>query len=199
MSYPKLIEQLIEAFVKFPGIGRRSAERIVFWLLNQPQNEVNRLCQNIEQLKENLRFCADCQNLTDQEVCVLCSNPHRDHQAICVVENAKDLLAIERSGAYKGLYYVLWGALAPTEGRGPEDLKLDSLFQLIQKRGIKELIIATDPDTEGEMTAIYISNQAKPLGIKLTRIGFGIPMGSAVEYADLSTLSISLTSRREIN
>ena len=198
MSFPKLIEGLIEELMKLPGIGRRSAERIVFWILNNPKEEAQSLAGNILKLKEGLMFCRVCNNLSDTDVCRICTDPSRDQTMICVVEEPKDVLAIERTGAYSGHYHVLLGTISPAEGRGPEDLKINDLFQRLTSENIKEVVIATDPDNEGEMTALYLTKQFNPLSIKITRIGLGIPVGSSVEYADASTLSMSLNSRREI-
>src|SRR3989338_4243193 len=199
MAYPKLIETLIERFSKLPGVGRRSAERMVFWLLNHPKEEAELLAESILKLKEGLMFCRICNNLSDTEICMVCSDTTRDASIICVVENPKDLLAIERTGSFKGHYHVLLGNICPSEGRGPEDLKIQPLLNRLRTQDIKEVIIATDPDNDGEMTSLYLMKVLKPLGIKTTRIGLGIPVGSSVEYTDLSTLTMSMTSRREIN
>ena len=199
MAYPRIIEHLIEKLMKLPGIGRRSAERIVFYFLNSQKEEMRDLCQDIIQLKEGLRFCRICNNLSETEVCLICSDAGRDDSTICVVENPKDVLAIERTGSYRGLYHILLGSIAPAEGRGPEDLKISQLVRRIQTQQIKEVVIATDPDTEGETTALFITREIKNMGVKVSRIGLGIPVGSALEYADLSTLSMSIASRREIN
>ena len=198
MAYPKLVENLIEHLNKLPGIGRRSAERIVFKLLNNSREEVVELANAMVRLKEGLKLCTVCNNLTETEICPICSDPSRDQKMICVVEDHKHLLAIDRTGIYEGLYYVLLGPISPVEGRGPDDLKIQTLITKVKEKGITEVIIATDPDTEGEMTAIHIMNELKPTGVKISRIGLGIPMGSSVEYADLSTLTMSMASRREI-
>lgn len=198
MSYPKLIENLIAQFSKLPGIGRRSAERMVFWLLNNPQEEAQVLAESIVKLKEGLMFCRLCNNLSDTEICRICTDTTRDEKTICVVETPKDLLAIERTGAFKGCYHVLLGTIAPAEGRGPEDLKIHQLLDRVATQDIQEVVIATDPDNEGEMTALYLMKALKPCGVKISRIGLGIPVGSSLEFADLSTLSMSLASRREI-
>jgi len=198
MSYPRLVENLIESLMRLPGIGRRSAERMVFWLLDNPEETSKELSDNIINLKEKLHFCRICNNLSETEICLICSDPARDNRTICIVENPKDLLAIERTGIYRGHYHVLLGAISPMDGRGPNDLKTESLMHKIKTNNIQEVVIATDPDTEGEMTALHLTKELKLLGVKITRIGFGIPVGSSVEYADLSTLSMSLKSRREI-
>lgn len=199
MAYPKLIETLIERLTRLPGIGRRSAERMVFWLLNHPREESDLLAESIVKLKEGLMFCRHCNNLSDTEICLICRDTSRDGGMVCVVENPKDLLAIERSGSYRGLYHVLLGTISPSEGRGPEDLKIQHLLNRLRDQDIKEVVIATDPDNDGEMTALYLTKVLRPTGVKISRIGLGIPMGSSVEYADLSTLSVSLASRREIS
>ncbi len=198
MAYPKLIEQLIEQLVKLPGVGRRSAERMVFWLLNHTKEEAREMAESIVRLKEGLMFCRLCNNLSDTEVCLVCNDSNRDDKTICVVEEPKDLLAIEKTGAFRGQYHVLLGTISPADGRGPEDLKIQHLLNRIHSQSIKEVVIATDPDNEGEMTALYLIKQLKPLGVKISRIGFGLPVGSSVEFADASTLSMSLSSRREI-
>ena len=198
MAYPNLIENLIQQLSQFPGVGRRSAERMVFWLLNAPADNVQNLSRTMLRLKEELSFCPRCNNLSEAEMCRVCSDPGRDQSIVCVVEDHKHLLAIERTGMYKGLYHVLLGAMSPAEGRGPEDLKIHRLVDKVRSQNVQEVVIATDPDTEGEMTALYIRNELRPTGVKISRIGLGIPMGSSVEYADLSTLTISLNSRREI-
>ena len=197
--YPKLIENLIERLTKLPGIGRRSAERIVYWMLAQESQDVKALADSIQQLKEGLRFCKQCNHLSEQELCLICADSNRDRKVICIVESPKDLLAIERTGSYRGIYYVLLGNISPSEGRGPDDLKLSKLIARIKDEGIAEVVIATDPDAEGEMTAIYLARELKNLGARISRIGLGIPVGSAVEYADISTLAMSMNSRRLVD
>ena len=198
MAYPRVIENLIERFTKLPGIGRRSAERIAFWFLNNSREDAQGLCEGILSLKDNLTFCRICNNLSETEICMICSDTQRDDATICVVENPKDVLSLEKTGHYHGSYHVLLGTISPAEGRGPEDLRIGQLLNRVSTQNIKEVIIATDPDTEGETTALYLTQQLRPLGVKVSRIGVGIPMGSALEYTDMSTLSVSLNSRREI-
>ena len=198
MSYPKIIEQLIEHFVKFPGVGRRSAERMVLWLLDRPGDDADQFARAVTELKERMRFCPRCNNLTDEELCRICQDTRRDSRVLCIVESPKDLIAIERTGAFKGVYYVLLGSICPAEGRGPDEIKLDGLKARIREEGINEVIIATDPDTEGEMTALHLIDELKPMGVKLSRIGMGLPVGSSVEYVDHSTLTVSMNSRRRI-
>jgi recombination protein RecR len=184
--------------MRFPGIGRRSAERIVFHLLNSTKEDAQELCENILRLKDGLMFCRICNNLSEAEVCMICSDTTRDEKTLCVVENPKDVLAIERTGVYHGHYHVLLGVISPSEGRGPEDLKIHSLIKRVRTQNITEVVIATDPDTEGETTALFLTKELKPTGTKISRIGLGIPLGGALEYADLSTLGMSLASRRQI-
>jgi len=198
MAYPKLIENLIEKFSRLPGIGRRSAERMAFWLLNHSREEADALARSIVELKEGLMFCRICNNLSDTEICLVCSDTARDDKTICVVENPKDVLAIERSGAFKGHYHVLLGNISPADGCGPEDLKIPQLINRVRSQDVSEVVIATDPDNEGEMTALYLVKELKPLGVKVSRISVGIPMGGSLEYADMSTLGMSMTTRQEI-
>jgi recombination protein RecR len=198
MAYPKLIENLIANFSKLPGVGRRSAERMVFWVLNHPREEAEAIAQSILNLKDGLHSCRLCNNLSDTEICLVCSDTSRDEGLVCVVENPKDVLAIERTGSFNGHYHVLLGSISPADGRGPEELKIRHLLSRVSSKNIKEVVIATDADNEGEMTALYLTKQLKPLGVKVSRIGLGIPVGSSLEFADISTLSVSLHARREI-
>ncbi len=197
--YPKLIENLLERLSKLPGVGRRSAERIVFWLLSEPSENVRALADGMVRLKEGMRFCKLCNNLSEQETCLVCADANRDRKTICIVESPQDLLAIERTGSFRGLYYVLLGNISLADGRGPEDLQINKLLGRIKTEAIGEAVIATDPDAEGEMTALYLAREMKPLGVKVSRIGLGIPVGSAVEYVDMSTLTMSLNSRRVVS
>lgn len=199
MSYPKIVEQLIEEFTRLPGIGRRSAERIVFWLMGRPVDDARLFAGAIVRLKEDMHFCPECNNLTDEDMCRICKDDRRDKTVLCIVESPKDLIAIERTGAFKGMYHVLLGALSPSDGRGPEDMPLDDLKARIARLGVREVVIATDPDTEGEMTALHVIQELRPLGVRLSRIGMGLPMGSSVEYVDHSTLTMSMNARREIS
>lgn len=198
-SYTESIEKLIERLTRLPGIGRRSAERIVTYILGAPKEEARSLAESIYRAKENVHFCQVCNNLSEQDTCKICQDLQRNRSIICVVEKPSDVNAIEKAGNYRGLYHVLLGSISPLEGKGPSDLKIDGLINRIKKEGIKEAIIATDADTEGETTALYLVKVLKPLGIKVTRIGVGIPMGSNLEYSDPTTLSRSLDARREIS
>ena len=197
-TYTDSIEKLIESLIKFPGIGRRSAERIIGYILGAPRDEIRNLLVAINKVKEGVRFCRICNNLSDQDICKICQDVRRQKDIICIVEKTSDVTAIEKTGIFHGLYHVLLGSIAPLEGKGPADLKIEGLLSRIKDNNIKEAIIATDADTEGETTALYLTKLLKPLGVKLTRIGMGIPMGSNLEYADSATLSRAMESRREI-
>lgn len=199
MAYPQTIENLIEELVKLPGIGRRSAERIVFYFLNDsPPEAAALLSRRLLELKEKVRLCRRCHNLSEQEECSICVNPQRNRGLLCVVERPNDVTSIEKTGSFQGVYHVLLGAIAPLDGKGPAELKIDSLLKRIKEEGIQEVIIATDSDTEGETTALYLVKVLKPLDVSISRIGFGLPMGSNLEYADSATLSKSLESRRSL-
>lgn len=196
--YPESIEKLIERLIKLPGIGRRSAERIIAYVLNAPVQEIRLLSEGISKVKESVRLCRICNNLSEQEVCKICLDTQRRHDLVCIVERPSDVTAIEKAGTFFGIYHVLMGSISPLEGRGPGDLKIDGLLERIQQNNIKEIIIATDADTEGETTALYLVKLLKPLGVTVSRIGLGIPVGSNLEYADAVTLSMSLESRRTL-
>lgn len=197
-GYPSVIENLLKRLAKFPGIGRRSAERIVFYLLDASGEEVNSLSQDILKLKSHINFCRICNNLGEGDVCLVCRDSNRKKDILCIVETPKDVGVIERTGGFKGLYHVLLGSIAPLEGKGPGSLKINGLVQRIKDSHIKEVIIATDSDTEGETTALYLTKLIKPLGIKVSRIGVGIPVGSNIEYTDSLTLTRALEARREV-
>lgn len=197
-NYTESIEKLIDKLVKFPGVGRRSAERIVSYILDASKEEIKGLSEAILNVKENVRFCGICNNLSEQEHCRICSDVRRSKDVVCIVEKPSDVTAVEKSGSFSGVYHVLLGAISPLEGMEPGDLRIEGLIARIKANGIKEVIIATDADTSGEITALYLMKLIKPFGVKLSRIGLGIPMGSNLEYADASTLSKALEARREI-
>ncbi|MFC1674801.1 recombination mediator RecR [Candidatus Omnitrophota bacterium] len=197
-SYTESIEKLIERLNKLPGIGRRSAERIVGYILGTPKEEVKSLAQAIYRIKESVHFCRLCNNLSEQELCRICQDDRRQKDLVCIVEEPSDIIAIEKAGNFHGLYHVLLGCISPLEGKGPSDIKIDSLINRIKHDNIKEVIVATDTDTEGETTAMYLTQLIKPMGVKLTRIGVGIPVGSNLDYANSSTLSKAMDARREI-
>ncbi|MDO8662975.1 MAG: recombination mediator RecR [Candidatus Omnitrophota bacterium] len=197
-NYTESIEKLIDSLIKLPGIGRRSAERVVTYILGASKDEIRTLSEALIKVKESVRFCSLCHNLSEEELCKICQSTRRQKDVICIVEKPTDVTAIEKSGSFSGVYHVLLGAISPLEGKGPSDLKIDSLMVRIKQNNIKEIIIATDADTEGETTALYLTKLIKPLGVKLSRIGLGLPVGSNLEYADATTLSKSLESRRII-
>ena len=197
-NYTESIEKLIESLIKLPGIGRRSAERVVSYILGAPKEETKILAEAIIKVKESVRFCSLCHNLSEEDLCKICQDSRRQKDVICIVEKPGDVTAIEKSGSFTGVYHVLLGAISPLEGKGPSDLKIDTLLSRIKQNNIKEIIIATDADTEGETTSLYLAKLIKPLGVKLSRIGLGLPVGSNLEYADSTTLSKSLESRRII-
>ena len=178
------LTKLLEALEKLPGIGPRSAERMAFHLLRAPKEDARQLAQAILDVKERLRFCEICFNLSEGERCRICQDPTRDASTLCVVEEPKDVLAIEKTGAYRGLYHILLGAIAPLDGIGPELLKIDELLRRLSESTVQEVIIATDADKDGEATAAYLFKLIQPKGLKLTRIASGIPVGSHLEYAD---------------
>ena len=196
--YAESIEKLIERLIKLPGIGRRSAERIVGYILSAPLDEIKNLSEAITKVKENIRFCRICNNLSEQELCRICQDERRKKDIICIVEKPSDVSAIEKAGNFSGVYHVLLGSISPLEGKGPSDLKIDGLLTRIKRDHIQEVIIATDADTEGETTALYLAKLIKPTGVKLMRLGIGIPMGSNLEYADSTTLFKALDSRRPV-
>lgn len=197
-NYTASIEKLIECLIKLPGLGRRSAERIVAHVLGASKDEIELLSESLNKVKASVRSCQVCNNLAEEDNCKICQDLSRQKDIVCVVEKPSDVTAIEKAGNFHGLYHVLLGSLSPLEGRGPSDLKIDGLIHRIKQGGIKEIIIATDADTEGETTALYLTKLLKPLGAGLSRIGLGIPVGSNLEYADATTLSKSLESRRAI-
>ena len=192
------IEKLIEQLMKLPGIGRRSAQRIVFHILEASKEDAASLAEAVSNVKSSVRFCSVCNNFSETEVCAICSSEKRDKKVICVVENPKDVENVERSGTYHGTYHVLLGAISPLEGRGPHDLKVDGLIDRIKKGYVEEVVIATDSDTEGEATAIFLTKLIRPLGVRVMRIGIGLPVGSNLEYADPATLARALEGRREM-
>ncbi|MBI5873163.1 MAG: recombination protein RecR [Candidatus Omnitrophica bacterium] len=192
------IEKLIEQLMKLPGIGRRSAQRFVFHILDATKDEVTALAEAISLVKATVRFCSVCNNFSETEVCAICNDDKRDKKLVCVVESPKDVENIERSATFHGIYHVLLGAISPLEGRGPHDLKVDGLIERIKKGSISEVVIATDSDTEGEATAIYLTRLLRPLGVKVMRIGIGLPVGSNLEYADPATLARAIEGRREM-
>jgi recombination protein RecR len=196
--YAAPIAKLIDELAKLPGVGTKTAQRLAFHILDLPYNEVEQLASSMINAKKNIKYCSVCCNITDSDVCGICSNPKRDNSIICVVEDAKDVVAMEKTKEFKGLYHVLHGAISPMEGIGPENIRIKELLVRLGEYDVKELILATNPYIEGEATAMYISRLVKPLGIKVTRIAHGIPVGGDLEYADEVTLMKALEGRREI-
>jgi recombination protein RecR len=193
-----IIENLITELMKLPSIGRKTAQRLAFFILAMPSEEAKGISKAINEVKEKARFCTKCFNITDTDLCSICSSNSRDGTKLCVVEEPSNILVIERSGSFKGLYHVLLGALSPIDNMTPEKLKIKELVERIEKDGIKEIILATNPNTKGEMTAQYIRELLKPFDIKVTRIAYGLPMGGDIEFADEVTLSKAIEGRREM-
>jgi recombination protein RecR len=196
----KSVDRLIAALKRLPGIGPKQAERLTIHLLRSPRSEVENLVEALREAKAALRFCARCGDMTDAETCKICSDPGRDQSAICVVEEPQDVAALERTRAFSGLYHVLHGSLSPLEGVGPDKIKVRELVERVRASNgaVKEVVIATDPDTEGEATAIYLGQQLKPFPVKVTRIAHGVPLGGDLDYIDERTLSHALSGRREL-
>lgn len=197
-GFPSSMSRLIEEFSKMPGIGTRSAQRLVFYVLKSPQESIDSLLKAIKDVKGNIRFCSRCNNLSEESTCSICSDPSRDRTKVCVVESPSGVIAIERSSSYQGLYHVLLGALSPIEGVGPEDLKINELIHKVKKGEVKEVIIATDFTTEGETTALFIKEILKKHKVKVTRLARGVPVGGSLEYADVATLERALEERRGV-
>jgi recombination protein RecR len=195
--YPEPVARLIEALQKLPGIGPKTAQRLTFLLLNRPAAEVAELAESLQQLKTRIIHCSVCFNVTEEDPCRICRDPARG-RSLCVVEEPNDLLALERTGEYRGRYHVLLGALSPLDGIGPEDLKVRELLVRLEGQGVDEVIVATNPSVEGEATAIFLAKLLRPLGVRITRIARGLPVGGDLEYADEVTLSKALEGRREM-
>ena len=196
--YSPSIEKLIESFERLPSIGHKTAVRLAFHMLDLSKEETDEFINSIINAKEKLKYCSNCYNISDTDPSPICSSPKRDNSVICVVEDVRDVMAMERTHEFKGVYHVLHGTISPMNGIGPEDIKIKELLNRIANNDIKEIIIATNPRVEGEATAIYLSKIIKPLGIKVTRIAHGIPVGGDLEYTDEVTLSKALEGRREL-
>jgi recombination protein RecR len=197
-GYSDALGNLVDQLAKLPGIGRKSAQRLAFHILKQPEKEAQLLAEAILTAKAKIHYCSLCYNLTDKELCPICSNPERDQSVLCVVEDARDVIALERAHQFHGLYHVLHGAISPMDGVGPDQLKIKELLQRLQVHPAEEIIIATNTSIEGEATAMYLSNLLKPLGIKVTRIAQGLPVGGDIQYADEVTLARAFEGRWEI-
>ena len=196
--YSPSIEKLIESFERLPSIGNKTAARLAFYILNSSEEETNEFVQAIINAKKNLKYCSTCFNISDTDPCTICANAGRDKSTICVVEDVKDVVAMEKTHEFKGVYHVLHGSISPMNGIGPDDIKIKELLSRLMDGSVKEVILATNPRVEGEATAIYLSKLIKPLGITVTRIAHGIPVGGDLEYTDEVTLSRALEGRRAL-
>jgi recombination protein RecR len=197
-TYTPPVQALIDELGRLPGIGPKSAQRIAFHLLKLPTEDANRLAHAIREAKERVRFCERCFNVSESELCGYCADDRRDSSIICVVEESRDIVAIERTGEFRGRYHVLLGAMNPLEGIGPEQLKIRELLARLGPEGVEEVIVCTNPNTEGEVTAMYLARMLQPLGLRVTRIASGLPVGGDLEYADELTLGRALEGRRAI-
>jgi recombination protein RecR len=198
VSHPEPITKLVDELKKLPGIGGKSAQRLAFHLLRASREDADRLCDAIREVKERVTYCSACNNITDVDPCRFCSDERRDHTLICVVEEPQNVGAIEKTRDFKGVYHVLMGALSPLQGVGPDDLKIRGLVDRVGHGTAREVILATNPTVEGEATAIYLARLLKPLGVRVTRIAMGIPVGSDLEYADEITMGKAMEGRREV-
>ncbi len=198
MIYPKAVAALIEQFQKFPSVGPKSAQRMAFYLLRMPLSEVQKLAQSIIEAKQNTRTCEICFNLSSTSPCEICQSTRRDKSTICVVAETKDLIAIEKTNEYNGLYHVLQGLISPMDGIGADDIRIKELLTRLTDENVKEVILALSPSVEGEATSLYLSKLIKPFGIKISRIAFGLPVGADLEYADEITIARAIEGRREI-
>jgi recombination protein RecR len=198
MTHPDPLARLIEQLQRLPGIGAKSAQRMAYHILKTPRDETDRLCDAIHGVKDRVTYCSVCSNITEVDPCFFCTNSSRDQRVICVVEEPQNVTAVEKTRDFKGVYHVLMGALSPLHGVGPDDLKIKSLLQRVGNGTVEEIIIATNPNVEGEATAIYLAKLLKPLGVRVTRIAMGVPVGSDLEYADEITMHKAMEGRREI-
>lgn len=197
-TYSGPISRLIEEFSKLPGVGRKTAQRLAFHVINMNMNDVEALSKAIVDAKKEIRYCSICYNITDKEICSMCSNKNRDSSVICVVEDPRDVAAMEKTKEFNGQYHVLNGVISPMDGIGPDMIRVKELIQRLSNQDVKEIIMATNPTIEGEATAMYIARLLKPMGIKVTRIAHGLPVGGDLEYADEVTITKALEGRREI-
>jgi len=196
--YPKPMGKLIGELSKLPGIGPKTARRLSFYILGQPKSDVKTLADALIEAREKTNYCSNCNHLTEGDTCTFCQSEERDRTSICVVESPRDVVAMEKTGEYNGLYHVLHGAISPMDGIGPDEIKIRSLIPRLEQDQVQEIIVATDPNAEGDATAMYLAKLIKPLGVKVTRIAHGIPVGGDLEYADEVTLSKALEGRREL-
>ena len=198
MSLPASLQELVDQFKRLPGVGAKSAQRLAFHVLRTPREDAERLCQAIRDVKDRVTYCTTCNNITDTDPCLMCGDESRDHRVICVVEEPQNVNVVDRTGGFKGVFHVLMGAISPLQGIGPDDLKIKGLLARIGVDGVDEVILATNPTVEGEATAIYLARLLKPLGIRVTRIATGIPVGSDLDYADDLTVGKAMDGRREV-
>ncbi|WP_226546391.1 recombination protein RecR [Bacillus thuringiensis] len=198
MHYPEPISKLIDNFMKLPGIGPKTAVRLAFFVLDMKEDDVLGFAKALVNAKRDLAYCSVCGHITDRDPCYICNDSHRDQSVVCVVQEPKDVIAMEKMKEYQGVYHVLRGAISPMEGVGPEDINIPQLLKRLHDETVQEVILATNPNIEGEATAMYISRLLKPTGIKVTRIAHGLPVGGDLEYADEVTLSKALEGRREV-
>jgi recombination protein RecR len=198
LSEPKPLTRLIEEFQRLPGVGRKSAQRLAFHILRTPREDAERLCDAVRDVKDRVTYCSVCNSITDVDPCAYCSDEGRDRRVICVVEEAQNVSVIERTRDFKGGYHVLMGAISPLQGIGPDELKIKGLLSRVEGGTVEEVILATNPNVEGEATAIYLARLLKPLGVKVTRIAMGVPVGSDLEYADEVTMHKAMEGRREV-
>lgn len=196
-GFPASMRSLVEEFSKMPGVGVKTAQRLAFYILRSPRAEAEALASAIIKVKESVRFCKACNNLSDEDVCQICKNPSRDRSLLCVVEEPNDIVTIEKAGNFNGVYHVLLGSLSPLDGIGPDDLKIKELLDRVKKEKFKEIILATDFNTEGEATALYLLKVLRNSGSKVTRVAYGIPVGGDLEYADQATITKAFEGRRE--
>jgi recombination protein RecR len=198
MSYPEPLNRLVDQLKRLPGIGAKSAQRLAFHILKTPREDADRLCEAIRDVKERVTYCSICSNTTEVDPCIFCSADTRDRRVICVVEEPQNVTAIEKTRDFKGVYHVLMGALSPLQGIGPDELKIQALLSRVAQGGVEEIILATNPNVEGEATALYLARLLKPLGVRVTRIAMGVPVGSDLEYADEVTMHKAMEGRREV-
>lgn len=198
-GFPPSMKTLVEAFSKMPGIGPKSAERLAFYILKAPASEAGAMADAILKVKESVRSCSVCNNLSDKDLCEICSSQSRDRSMLCVVEEPNDVITVEKSWDFNGIYHVLLGSLSPLDGITPKDLKIKELLERVKKEKFKEIVLATDFNTEGEATALYLSRALKGMGAKITRVAYGIPVGSSLGYADQATVAKAFEGRREMD
>lgn len=198
MSQPEPLTRLVEELQRLPGVGRKSAQRLAFHLLRAPREDADRLCQAVQDVKDKVTHCSVCNNITDVDPCGYCTDEGRDPRQICVVEEPQNVIGIEKTRDFRGAYHVLMGAISPLQGIGPDELKIKGLLARVEQGGVEEVILATNPNVEGEATAIYLARLLKPLGVRVTRIAMGVPVGSDLEYADEITVHKAMEGRREM-